>query len=430
MWRPVDCPSDAHRALAVGPERGRRGRGWEHQAIPDKERDMTRVRTITVWALTVLLAVPAVAPAADVIKVGGMAPTTGNVATFGVGQRNAYQLAVDEVNKAGGLKIGGKPHKIALIFEDEQNSPEVGATVARKLVNQDKVAAILGPTNTKVCLAVGPIAQENKIPMLTPTCTNPKVTLVGDFIFRAGFIDTFQGAVGAHFVHKTLGKRKAGVLFDNGNDYAKGLATYFKEAFEKLGGRVVAFESFTDEERTVDFRPQLLRIKAADPDVFYSSDYYGAAALMAKQAQEIGLKVPFMGGDGFDSPDLVRIGGSAVEGLHFTNFYSQDDPSPEVQQFIKAYRARYKDTPDAYAAQGYGAAQILFDAIRRAGRADGPTIRDALAKTKELKTVAGVITYDQNRNPTKPAVILRIKDGKQTFVARVSPRDLPADIRP
>jgi branched-chain amino acid transport system substrate-binding protein len=385
---------------------------------------------IAVWTVGLLLAIPALGWAAEVIKIGGMAPTTGNVATFGVGQRNAYQLAVEDVNKAGGLKIGGKAYTVELIFEDEQNSPEVGATVARKLVNQDRVAAILGPTNTKVCLAVGPIAQENRVPMLTPTCTNPKVTLVGDYIFRAGFIDTFQGAVGAHFVYQTLGKRRAGVLFDNGNDYTKGLATYFRDAFEKLGGKVVAFESFTDEEKTVDFRPQLIRIKAANPDVLYSSDYYGAAALMAKQAQEMGLKVPFMGGDGFDSPDLVRIGGPAVEGLHFTNFYSQDDPSPEVQSFIKAYRAKYKDTPDAYAAQGYGAAQILFAAIQRAGRTDGPAIRDALAKTESLKTVAGVITYDQNRNPTKPAVILQIKDGKQKFVTRVSPQDLPASIRP
>lgn len=388
------------------------------------------MHAIVVSALVFLLVTPALAQQASVIKIGGMAPTTGNVATFGVGQRNSYELAVEEVNKAGGLKVGGTRYKVQLIFEDEQNSPEVGATVARKLINQDGVKAILGPTNTKVCLAVGPIAQENKVPMLTPTCTNPKVTLVGDFIFRAGFIDTFQGAVGAHFVYKTLGKRRAGVLFDNGNDYTKGLATYFRDAFEKLGGKVVAFESFTDEEKTVDFRPQLIRIKAASPDVLYSSDYYGAAALMAKQAREIGMKVPLMGGDGFDSPDLARIGGQDVEGVHFTNFYSQDDPSPEVQRYIKAYRAKYKDTPDAYAAQGYGAAQILFDAIQRAGKVDGPAIRGALAKTKGLKTVAGVITYDQNRNPTKPAVILQIKSGQQSFVTRVSPQDLPSTIRP
>lgn len=388
------------------------------------------IGSIVVSVLVFLLAAPAIAQQASVIKIGGLAPTTGNVATFGIGQRNAYMLAVEEVNKAGGLKVGDKRYTVQLIFEDEQNSPEVGATVARKVINQDGVKAILGPTNTKVCLAVGPIAQENKVPMITPTCTNPKVTLVGDFIFRAGFIDTFQGAVGAHFVYKTLGKRKAGVLFDNGNDYTKGLATYFKDAFEKLGGKVVAFESFTDEEKTVDFRPQLIRIKAANPDVLYTSDYYGAAALMAKQSAEIGLKVPLMGGDGFDSPDLVRIGGQAVEGLHFTNFYSQDDPRPEVRRFTEAYRAKYKDTPDAYAAQGYGAAQILFDAIQRAGKVDGPAIRDALKVTKGLKTVVGVISYDQNRNPTKPAVILQIKNAKQNFVTSVSPQDLPANIRP
>jgi branched-chain amino acid transport system substrate-binding protein len=359
-----------------------------------------------------------------------MAPTTGNVATFGVGQRNAYELIVEQINKEGGLEVGDQRQKIALIFEDEQNSPEVGATVARKLINQDKVAGILGPTNTKVCLAVAPIAVENKVPMVTPTCTNPKVTLVGDYIFRAGFIDTFQGAVGAYYAYNTLGKRRAGVLFDNGNDYTKGLATYFKDAFEKLGGKVVAFESFTDEEKTMDFRPQLIRIKAANPDVLYSSDYYGAAALIAQQAKQLGLNVQFMGGDGFDSPDLVRIGGPAVEGVYFTNFYAKDDPSPEVQAFIKAYRAKYGDTPDAYAAQGYGAAQILFDAIQRAGKTEGPAIRNSLAATKDLHTVAGTITFDQNRNPTKPAVILQIKGGQQVFTTRIAPADLPENVRP
>lgn len=389
------------------------------------------VHRIAAWVTTAIVVGAWATPAAaQEIVIGGMAPTTGNVATFGVGQRNAYQLAVEQVNAAGGLKVGGTQRKIKLLFEDEQNSPEVGATVARKLINQDKVVGILGPTNTKVCLAVGPITQENRVPMVTPTCTNPKVTLVGDYVFRAGFIDTFQGAVGAYFVYETLGKRKAGVLFDNGNDYAKGLASYFKDAFEKLGGKVVAYESFTDEEKTVDFRPQLIRIRSAAPDVIYTSDYYGAAALIAKQSQEMGLKVPLVGGDGFDSPDLVRIGGPSVEGVHFTNFYSQDDPSPEVQNFIKAYRAKYNETPDAYAAQGYGAAQILFDAIQRAGKTDGPSIRAALANTKGLKTVAGEISFDANRNPTKPAVILQIKNGKQNFVKRVSPGDLPANIRP
>lgn len=383
-----------------------------------------------VLVVGLLVGQPGSGLAADMLTLGAMAPATGNVATFGIGQKNSYELAVEQVNKAGGLKVGGTRYQIKLIFEDEQNSPDVGATVARKLINQDRVIAILGPTNTKVCLAVGPIAQENKVPMVTPTCTNPKVTLVGDYVFRAGFIDTFQGAVDAYFAYNRLGKRKAGILYDNGNDYAKGLAGYFKGAFEKLGGKVVAYESFTDEEKTVDFRPQLIRIKAGEPDLLYSSDYYGAAALMAKQSQEIGMKVQMMGGDGFDSPDLVRIGGPTVEGIYFTDFYSKDDPSPEVQDFVKMYKAKYGDTPDAYAAQGYGAAQILFDAIARAGKVNRSAIREALAETKGLKTVAGIITYDRNRNPTKPAVVLQIKNGKQVFVGRVTVEELPASIRP
>jgi branched-chain amino acid transport system substrate-binding protein len=218
-------------------------------------------------------------------------------------------------------------------------------------------------------------------------------------------------------------------LFDNANDYAKGLATYFKEAFEKLGGKVVAFESFTDETKTVDFRPQLIRIKAAKPDMVYSSDYYGAAALIAQQMKQLGLNVGLMGGDGYDSPDLVKIGGQSVEGVHFTDFYSQDDPSPAVRAFVKDYQAKYGSAPGAYGAQAYAAAEILFDAIKRAGKVDGPAIRDALAATKDLTTVGGVINFDKNRNPTKPAVVLAIKGGKQTFVTRISPSDLPPSIR-
>jgi branched-chain amino acid transport system substrate-binding protein len=386
------------------------------------------MRAIVIFGAALAWGLPASGWAADEIRLGGMGPTTGNVATFGVDQKNAYELAVDQVNRSGGLSVGGQSRKIDLIFNDEQNSPEVGATVARKLINQDHVVAILGPTNTLVCMAAGPIAQSSKVPLITPTCTNPKVTLIGDYIFRAGFIDTFQGAAGAYFAYHTLGKRRVGILFDNANDYAKGLATYFRQAFEKLGGKVVAFESFTDETKTVDFRPQLIRIKAANPDLVYSSDYYGAAALIAQQMKQLGLNATLMGGDGYDSPDLVKIGGKSVEGVYFTNFYSQEDPSPAVRAFVKDYQSKYATAPGAYAAQAYAAAQILFDAIKRAGKTDGPSIRDALAKTQNLTTVGGVISFDQNRNPSKPAVVLQIKDGKQSFVTTISPDKLPATL--
>lgn len=384
------------------------------------------MRAITIVVAAFAMMLSASGWAAREIKLGGMGPTTGNVATFGLEQKNAYTLAVEQANHDGGLMVGGQAHRIDFIFNDEQNSPEVGATVARKLINQDHVVAILGPTNTLVCMAAGPIAQSNKVPLITPTCTNPKVTLIGDYIFRAGFIDTFQGAAGAYFAYHTLGKRRVGILFDNANDYAKGLATYFRQAFEKLGGTVVAFESFTDETKTVDFRPQLIRIKAKNPDLVYSSDYYGAAALMAQQMKQLGINATLMGGDGYDSPDLVKIGGQAVEGVYFTNFYSQEDPSPAVRAFVKAYQAKYGAAPGAYAAQAYAAAQILFDSIKRAGNLDGTAIRNALAKTSNLTTVGGVISFDQNRNPTKPAVVLQIKGGKQAFVTTIAPHSLPA----
>jgi branched-chain amino acid transport system substrate-binding protein len=386
-------------------------------------------RLIAFLGIVIALAVPKTGWAAETIKVGAMGPTTGNVATFGVEQKNAYELAVKQINQKGGLQATGQKRKVDLIFNDEQNSPEVGATVARKLINQDHVVAILGPTNTLVCMAAGPIAQSNKVPLVTPTCTNPKVTLIGNYIFRAGFIDTFQGAAGAYFAFHTLGKRRVGILFDNANDYTKGLATYFKEAFEKLGGKVVAFESFTDETKTVDFRPQLIRIKAGNPDLVYSSDYYGASALIAQQMKQLGIKARLMGGDGYDSPDLVKIGGQNVEGVYFTNFYSQEDPRPAVRAFVKAYKATYGTAPGAYAAQAYTAAQILFDAITRAGKLDGPSIRDALVKTKNLTTVGGVISFDKNRNPTKPAAVIEIKGGKQTFVTNIAPNDLPQSVR-
>jgi branched-chain amino acid transport system substrate-binding protein len=357
----------------------------------------------------------------DIIKIGGVGPLTGGSATYGRSTRNASIMAVEEVNARGGLQIGERRYKLLYIFGDDEGRPEAAAMVYRKLIDQDRVTAIIGTVMSKCSLAGAPIAQEAGVPMITPTSTNPKVTLTGDYIFRACFIDPFQGTVMANFAYHTLGKRRAGVLFDMANDYNKGLAEFFKRAFEELGGEVVAYEAFVEEDKTHDFTPQLTKIKAAKPDVLFLPNYYSSVALVAKQAKEIGLDVTLIGGDGWDSPELIRLGGEAIEGGFFSTHFSKDDPSKHVQEFVKRYKARYGTPPDALAALAYDACLILFDAMKRAGKIDREAIKEALAKTKDLRVVSGRITFDENRNPVKSAVILKVEGGKFVYHRTVTP---------
>ena len=235
-----------------------------------------------------------------VVNLGGIFPMTGASATFGASSKNAEVMAAEEWNAAGGAMVDGVKTTVNVIVEDDQGSPEVGASAAQKLINQDQVIGVIGAVMSKVSLAVAPICQAAGIPEISPTSTNVKVTLVGDYIFRACFIDPFQGTVMAKYAYETLGVKTAAVLYDNGNDYNKGLAENFKAAFEKLGGKVVAYEAFTDEEKTVDYKAQLTTIKAAKPEFLYLPNYYGSAALQLKQAREMGLNVPAGGGDGWD----------------------------------------------------------------------------------------------------------------------------------
>ncbi len=350
------------------------------------------------------------------IVIGGVGPVTGEAATFGVSTKNAYEMAIAEWNANKG--INGK--QLKLVFADDKGDPTEGATVYTKLIQQDKAVAIVGTVMSKVSLAGAPICQTSGIPMISPTSTNPKVTEVGDFIFRACFIDPFQGTVGAQFAFNDLGAKKAAVLFDSGNDYAKGLAEFFKAKFEELGGAesVVAFEGHASG--TTDFKAQLTKILAAKPDVLYVSDYYQDVALIAKQARELGFKGPMVGGDGWDSPDLVKIGGAAVENGFFTNHYSAEDTRPIVQDFVQKYTAKYGAAPDALATLGYDAMTLMLDAIKRAGKTDGKSIRDAL-KAADLAVVSGQVKFDDSRNPVKSAVIIEIKDGKQVYKTTVNP---------
>lgn len=358
---------------------------------------------------------PKAQPAEDEIKIGFISPITGDVATFGESTRNAVMLAAKQWNQKGGLL--GK--QIKIIVEDDSNDPVQSGNAARKLISQDKVVAIIGSVASKCTLAAAPIAQEAKIPLISPTSTADAVTKVGDYIFRACFIDPFQGAVMAKFAREDLQAKTAAALYDLQNDYTKGLAEEFKKAFEKLGGKIVAFETYAYGDQ--DFRAQLTKIKGQNPDVLFLPDYYNTVGLITKQARDLGIKATFLGGDGWDSPDLVPIAGDSIEGGYFSNHYSTELKNPEAVQFLNDYKNEYKKDPDALAALAYEAANVLFDSIKRAGSTDPKAIRDAMAATKDFATISGKITFDQNRNPMKAAVILQIKGGKQKFIKAVAP---------
>jgi branched-chain amino acid transport system substrate-binding protein len=347
-------------------------------------------------------------------NLGGVGPVTGEAATFGVSTKNGIELAVSEWNAKGGVL----DKQIKLSFADDKGDPAEGATVYTKLIEQDKVSAIVGTVMSKVSLAGAPICQNAKIPMISPTSTNPKVTQVGDYIFRACFIDPFQGTVGAKFAFDELKAKKAACLFDVGNDYTKGLSEFFKAKFTALGGQVTGFEGHASG--TTDFKAQLTKILATKPDVLYVSDYYNDAALIAKQARELGFKGPMIGGDGWDSPKLVEVGGAAVEGCFFTNHYAKDDTRPVVQDFVKKYKGKYNEDPDALACLAYDATNLMLDAVKRAGKTDGAAIKDAL-KATDMSLVSGQVKFDDDRNPVKSAVIIEIKGGKQVYRASVNP---------
>ena len=361
-----------------------------------------------------------VKPTDQIVNLGGIFSMTGGSATFGASSKNGVGMAVEEFNAAGGAMVGGVKTTVNYINEDDAGSPEVGASAAQKLINQDKVIGIIGPNMSKVALAFAPIAQAASVPEVASTATNEKVTLVGDYIFRACFIDPFQGTVMANYVWNTLKLKTAAVLYDNGNDFNKGLAEVFKTVFEKDGGKVVSYEAFTDEDKTVDYKAQLTKIKAAKPEFLYLPNYYASVALQLKQAREMGLNVPAGGGDGWDSPDLVKIGGAAVEGGVFSNHFSKDDLSPKVQTFVSAYTAKYGAAPDALAALAYDAAGLFLDAFKTAGSIKGSDIRDVMKNTTFLG-VAGAYKFDENRDPIKAAVILQIKNGQQVYVTTVNP---------
>ena len=360
-------------------------------------------------------AAPGAAGGGQDIVVGEYGSLTGGTATFGKQTHNGVELAIDEVNAAGGVK----GRKLRLVTEDDQSRQDEAATVVRKLISRDKVIALLGEVASSASLAAAPIAQEAKVPMISPSSTNPRVTQVGDFIFRVCFLDDFQGQAMARFCYNTLGSRKAAVLRDIRQDYSVGLANYFSEEFAKLGGTIASDQSYSSGDS--DFKAQLTAIRAAGADVLFVPGYYNDVGQVAIQARDLGLKIPLAGGDGWESPNLLEIGGQALENSYYSNHFDPSSQEPVVKEFFKKYSDRYGQAPGALAALAYDAAHLLADAMGRAPEISGTAIRDQIAVTKDWKGVSGTITMDKNRNPVKPLTVLQIKDGKITLRETIQP---------
>src|SRR5215210_4851934 len=355
-----------------------------------------------------------------VIKIGVYGDLSGQTSSFGQSTRNGSQMAADEINAAGG--IGGR--QVQLIHEDDQGEPGKAATVTAKLINQDQVRALIGEVASSNSIAAAPNAQEAKVPMISPSSTNPKVTQVGNYIFRVCFIDPFQGEVMAKFAANTLKAKRAAILFDSNSDYSKGLIQFFKQAFTKLGGEIVAEQAYAQRDR--DFTGQLTQIRSANPDVIYVPGYYQEVGVIAKQTKQLGIKSPLLGGDGWDAPQLWDLGGESLNGDYISNHYSVDDPSPAIQKFVADYKARNGEIPDALAALGYDAMKVLADAIKRAGTTEGPQLKDAINATKDFVGVTGTISLDKDRNAVKPAVVLKLEDKKYIYVETIYPEGMTA----
>ena len=357
--------------------------------------------------------------AEDVILIGHVGSLTGSEASFGVSTENGIRLAIEEINAKGGIK--GK--KVAAKTYDDQGKPEEAAVAATRLITQDKVTVLIGEVASSRSLAMAPIADANQVPQISPTSTNPRVTKDGDkvrpYVFRVCFIDPFQGTVMAKFARENLKLKRVAILRDVGSDYSVGLADYFKKKFEELGGTIVNDQSFKAGDQ--DFKAQLTTIKGKAPEMIYVPGYYTDVALVARQARELGIKVPLGGGDGWDSAKLYEIAQGALDGSFFSNHYTDENPDPLIQNFVKRYREKFKETPDSMAALGYDAAQVAFDAMARATDLSGPAVRDAIAATKGFPGVGGTITIDADHNAVKSAVVLGIEKNRARFVASIDP---------
>ncbi|MFL5346814.1 MAG: ABC transporter substrate-binding protein [Hyalangium sp.] len=360
-------------------------------------------------------AMPTPPASSDTLLLGVATSLTGGQATFGVSTRNGIEMALNEANKAGGVK--GK--KLTVRVYDDQGKPEEAAQAVTRLITQDHVLLILGDVASSNSLAMAEKAQAAGVPMITPSSTNPSVTAKGDYIFRVCFIDPFQGYVMAKFARDNLKVSKAAVLQDNKSAYSIGLTDVFTHKFTEMGGKITGVESYSQGD--TDYRAQLTAIKKAAPEAIYVPGYYSEVGVIARQARELGLKVPMLGGDGWDSEKLFELGGSAIQGNYFSNHYSPENPDPRIQKFVSDYKAAYGAVPDALAALAYDAANVAIAALKKAPDTSGKALREVIAQTKDFPGIAGNITLDENRNAVKPAVVLKVGDGKTEYVTTINP---------
>jgi branched-chain amino acid transport system substrate-binding protein len=373
----------------------------------------------------------------DEIVIGEYGSLTGNDATFGQSTKAGVEVALADLAAKQGGKIGGLP--VRSVVEDDQGKADEAATVVQKLINQDQVVAVIGEVASSRSLAAAPICQSAGVPMISPSSTNPKVTQVGDYIFRMCFLDDFQGQTMAKFAHVNLGLKKVAILKDLKSDYSAGLAQYFTDAFTKEGGTIVAEQAYQSGDQ--DFSAQITAIKAKNPDAIFIPGYYTEVGLIARKARELGVNVPLLGGDGWESEKLIEIGGDAMNGSYYSNHWALDKPDTTLQGFLKAYRDKFKSDPDAIGGLAYDAANVLFHCMERMASEDPKTfaglasskantperkaaeakLRDLIAGTQGYNGVTGNITLDANRNASKPAVVIEVKGGKKVYNTTMNP---------
>lgn len=353
--------------------------------------------------------------AEEPIRIGEYASITGKEASLGQSSHNGTLMAIDDLNTAGGVL--GRP--LLLLTEDTQSKPGESATAAKKLISRDKVVALLGEVASSRSLEAAPVAQALKVPMISPASTNPKVTETGNYIFRTCFIDPFQGPVMAKFAQDKLRAKRVALMVSNSSAYSIGLAKFFREAFTANGGTIVLEQKYAEGDK--DFKAQLTAIKSAGVDAVFNPGYYNEGALIVLQARDLGLTLPIFGADSWEAEALIELGGKAIEGAYLCSHYSPADPSPQVQNFVQAYKKRFGSTPDSNASLGYDSVLVLVDAIKRAGSTDRVKIRDALAATTNFPAVTGNITIDAQRNASKNAVIIQVRNGKFEFVQSMTP---------
>lgn len=376
---------------------------------------MKRVLFVGTVALAMMFLV-ITAQAKENIKLGLITPLTGDVKTFGESSKNGFLMALDDYSKKG-------KYQITPLIADDRNDATEGTNAALKLITQDKVFAIIGPLTSKVAIPVSEIAEKNKVPMVTGTATSPKVTVYDHkrkpYVFRACFIDPFQGSVAANFAVKNLKAKTAAVLYDVSNDYSKGLAEFFKTTFEKGQGKIVGYESYQKDD--VDFSALITKINLKKPEVIFIPDYYNKVALIAKQIREKGLKGILMGGDGWDSPELVKIGGQAIIGNYFTNHYSPERKDKIAEAFIEKYKQKHGLVPDSLAALTYDATMIILGSLDKVGKATTEEVMKVLTGLKNYKGVTGTITFDKNGDAVKSAVILKVEKEGPKYMTTVNP---------